>query len=159
MESSLTSCQVPLFSFPFCEILPIQAPLFQTSTWLLTQPRLALSQESSSRPCARGFSCPGPRACPRDLIVLKHSSYRLIFQCPLSLVSDLHICWSTVGCSLCSSDQLGVSLALRGSGFCCYLSRRHLLIRNFTFDRTVLLLGKSVNTKGSLWKGQRRFSV
>ena len=40
----------------------------------------------------------------------------LIFQCPLSFVSDLHICWNTVGCSLCSSDQLGISLALRGSG-------------------------------------------
>ena len=46
-----------------------------------------------------GFSHPGPRAGPRDLVVLKHSSYRLIFQCPLSLVSDLHICWNTVGCS------------------------------------------------------------
>ena len=57
-----------------------------------------------------GFSRPGPRTGPRDLIVLKHSSYRQIFQCPLSLVSDLHICWNTVGCSLCSSDQLGVSL-------------------------------------------------
>ncbi|XP_053778450.1 ankyrin repeat domain-containing protein 26 isoform X2 [Desmodus rotundus] len=35
------------------EILPIQVPLVQTSTWLLTQPSLALSQESCSRPCAR----------------------------------------------------------------------------------------------------------
>ena len=26
---------------------------------------------------------------PGDLIVLEHSSYRQIFQCPLSLVSDL----------------------------------------------------------------------
>ena len=58
----------------------------------------------------RGFSRPGPRAGPRDLIVLKHSCYRQIFQCPLSLVSDLPICWNTVGCSLCSSDQLGISL-------------------------------------------------
>ena len=58
-----------------------------------------------------GFSCPGPGAGPRDLIVLKHSSYHLIFQCPLQfLVSDIHICCSTGGCSLCSSDQLGVSL-------------------------------------------------
>ena len=73
-----------------------------------------------------GFSCPGPCAGPRDLIVLKHSSYRQIFQCPLSLVSDLHICWNTVGCSLCSSDQLGISLALRGSGLCSHLSHRHL---------------------------------
>ena len=31
----------------------IQAPLVQTSTWLLTQPSLALSQESCSRPGAR----------------------------------------------------------------------------------------------------------
>ena len=59
-------------------------------------------------------------------IVLKHSSYRQIFQCPLSLVSDLHMCWNTIGCVLCSSDQLGVSLVLRGSGLCSHLSRRHL---------------------------------
>ena len=68
------------------------------------------------------LSCEGPG----DLIVLKHSSYCLIFRCPLSLVSDLHICWNTVGCSLCSSDQLGISLVLRGSGLCSHLSRRHL---------------------------------
>ena len=73
-----------------------------------------------------GFRRFGPHAGPRDLIVLRHSSYRQIFQCPLSLVSDLHICWNTVGCSLCSSDQLGVSLVLRGSGLCSHLSRRHL---------------------------------
>ena len=75
---------------------------------------------------ARGFSHPGPRAGPRDLIVLKNSSYLQIFQCPLSLVSDLHICWNTIGCSLCSSDQLGISLVLRGSGLCSHLSRCHL---------------------------------
>ena len=102
--------------------------MVQRSTWLLTQPSLALSQESCSRPCApAGASAgPGPRAGPGDLIVLKHSSYPQIFQCPLSLVSDIYICWNTVGCLLCSSDQLGVSLALRGSGLCSYLSRRHL---------------------------------
>ena len=95
----------------------------------LTQCSLALSQESCSRPCARagGFSRPGPHAGPRDLIVLKHSSYCQILQCPLSLVSDLHICWNTVGCSLCSSDQLGVSLVPRGSGLCSHLSCCHLL--------------------------------
>ena len=75
----------------------------------------------------RGFNRHGPQAGPRDLIVLKHSSYRLIFQCPLSLVSDLHICWNTIGCSICSSDQLGSSLVLRGSGLCSYLSHHHLL--------------------------------
>ena len=73
-----------------------------------------------------GFRCFGPHAGPGDLIVLKHSSYRQIFQCPLSLVSDLHICWNAIGCSLCSSDQLGVSLVLRGSGLPFHLSRRHL---------------------------------
>ena len=52
-ESSLISRWVPLFSFSFWEIVPIQAPLIQTSTWLLTQPSLALSQESCSRPCAQ----------------------------------------------------------------------------------------------------------
>ena len=75
-----------------------------------------------------GFSLPGPRTGPGDLIVLKHSSYRQIFQCPLSLVSDLRICWNTVGCSLCSSDQLGISLVLRGSGLHSHLSCRHLPI-------------------------------
>ena len=64
---------------------------------------------------------------PGDLIVLKHSSYRQIFQCPLSLVSDLHICWKTVGYLLCSSDQLGISLALRGSGLRSHLCCHHLL--------------------------------
>ena len=72
--------------------------------------------------------CPhaGPSAGPKDLIVLKHYSYRLISQCPLSLVSDLHICWSTIGCLLCSSDQLGVSLVPRESGLCSHLSHHHL---------------------------------
>ena len=73
-----------------------------------------------------GLQSPWSRRVSGNLIVLKHSSYRLIFQCPLSLVSDLHICWNTVGCSLCSSDQLGISLALRGSGLRSHLSRRHL---------------------------------
>ena len=93
-EFSKQPLRASIFSFSFQEIPPIQAPLVQTSTWPLTQPHLALSQESCSRPWtpAGGFSCPGPRAGPRDLIVLKHSSYCLIFQCPLSLVSDLHIC-------------------------------------------------------------------
>ena len=126
-KSSLNSSCVPLFS-RFQEIPPIQPPVVQTSTWPLTQPSLALSLESCSRPCALdgGFSCPSPRAGPRDLVVLKQSSYHLIFQCPLSLVSDLHICWNTVGCSLCSSDQLGVSLVPRGHGPCSHLSCHHL---------------------------------
>ena len=117
-----------MFSFTFRDIPPIQAPLVQTSTWPLTQPSQALSQESCSRPCtlARGFSRPGPLAGPWDLIVLKHSSYRLIFQGPLPLVSDLHICRNTVGCLLCSSDLVGVSLVPRGSGLCSHLSCHHL---------------------------------
>ena len=56
------------------------------------------------------------------------SSCGLIFQYPLSLVSDLHISWNTVGCSLCSSDQLGISLALRGSGLRSHLCCHHLQI-------------------------------
>ena len=65
---------------------------------------------------AWGCCCPGPRAGPRDLIVLKHSPYCLIFQCPLQfLVSYLPICWGTVSCSLCSSvDLLGVSPVCSG---------------------------------------------
>ena len=76
----------------------------------------------------RVFSRCVPRPGPRDLIVLKHSSYCLIFQCPLSLVSDLHICWNTIGCSLCSSDQLGISLVPRGSGLQSHLFCLHLLL-------------------------------
>ena len=125
--SSLTSCCMPLFSFPFLEILPVQAPLVQTSTWLLTAQPGSLPRILQQTLClGRGFSCPGPHAGPRDLIVLKHSSYRLSFQCPLSLVSYFHICWNTIGCSLCSSDHLGVSLVLRGSGLRSYLPRHHL---------------------------------
>ena len=80
---------------------------------------LALSQESCSRPGGHevwGCSRSGPSIGPRDLIVLKHSPYCLIFQCPLQfLVSYLHKCWSTVGCSLCSSvDRLGISPMCRG---------------------------------------------
>ena len=111
------------------------SPLVQTSTWPLTQLSLALSLDSCSRSCASAgsFRHPGPSAGTWDLIVLKHSYYHQIFQCPLSLVSDLHICWNTVGCSLCSSDQLGVSLVLRGSGLLSHLSRRHLLTMSFDF--------------------------
>ena len=92
VESSLTSRCVFYFLFLFKKFLLFKPPW--SSTWPLTQSSLALSQESCSRPCtpARGFSHPGPHSGPKDLIVLKHSSYRLIFQCPLSLVSSLHIC-------------------------------------------------------------------
>ena len=133
VENSLNSCRVPLFSLFLFEKFFLfkpgpSPPHFQTSTWLLTQPHLALSQEScSSRPCdpAGASRCPGPCPGPRDLIVLKLSSYRLTFQCLLSLVSNLHICWNTVGCLLCSSDQLGISLVLRGRGLCSHLSHHH----------------------------------
>ena len=38
-----------------------------------------------------------------------------VIQCPLHfLASDLHISWDSVGCSLCSSDWLGVSPVRRG---------------------------------------------
>ena len=78
-----------------------------------------------------GLQSPSSRMGPGDLIVLKHSSYHLIFLCPLSLVSYLHICWNTLGCLLCSSDQLGVSLVLRGSGLRSHLSCRHLPRNSF----------------------------
>ena len=128
MESSLTSRLVPLFS------------LFLLEKFFLFKPpwsKQALAAHTA-QPCClprilqqtlrlgQGFSHPGPRTGPRDLIVLNHSSYHQIFQCPLSLVSDLHICWNTVGCSLCSSDELGISLVLRGSGLRSHLSRHRL---------------------------------
>ena len=129
-EFSKQLLSTSILPFSFQEIPPIQAPLSKQAPGL-SQPSLALSHESCSRHCspAGGFSRPGPCSGPRDLIVLKHSSYHLIFQCPLqSLVSDLWICWNTVGCLLCSSDQLGVSLVPRGSGLLSHLSCCHLLI-------------------------------
>ena len=106
-----------------------QAPGFSHSPAWLSPKNLAADPAAP----AGDFSCPGPSIGPRDLIVLKQSSYHLIFQCPLQfLVSDLHICWNTIGCSLCSSDQLGVSLVPRGSGLRSHLSRRHLrLLRSY----------------------------
>ena len=101
-----------------------------------SQLSLALSQESCSSPCAWAGASAAPVPVrvqgpgPGDLIVLKHSSYRQISRCPLSLVSDFHICWNTVGCSLCSSDQLGISLALRGSGLRSHLWCRHLPMKS-----------------------------
>ena len=99
---------------------------------------LSPNNPAGDPPPGPGLQSPSSLCGSRDLIVLKHSSYSLIFQCPLSLVSDLHICWNNVGCSLCSSDQLGISLALRGSGLRSHLSRRHLpsfsrLIQGFLF--------------------------
>ena len=105
------------FSF-FLKYSSYSSPLVQTSTWPFTQPSLPFSQEYYSRPGGRwawGCSHPDPCTGPRDLIVL-NSPYHLIFQCPLQfLVSNLHICWDILGCSLCSSeDQLGVSPVHRG---------------------------------------------
>ena len=111
------------FLFFFLKNFSYSSLPVQTSTWPLTQPSLALSQESCSRSsghwawgCSHPGPCAGPRTGPRDLIILKHSPYCLIFQCPLQfLVSNLHICWDTVVCSLCSlEDLLGVSPVLRG---------------------------------------------
>ena len=127
VESSVTSPWVPLFSFSFWEVLPIQAPLVQTSIWLLTGQPGSLPRILQQPLCPDwAFSHPGRSASPGDLIVLKHSSYSQIFHCPLPLAPDLHICWNTVGCSLCSSDQLRISLALRGSGLRSHLSCCHL---------------------------------
>ena len=118
VENSLSSCRVPLFSFSFQEIPPIQAPHSKQALGLSHNPAWLSPKNLAEDLVAPvgGFSRPVPHAGPRDLIVLKHSSYHLIFQFPLPLVSNLYICWSTVGCSLCSSDQLGFSLVLRGSG-------------------------------------------
>ena len=100
-EFSKQPLSASIFSVSFWEIPPIQTfphcpnkHLAHHTTQPASLPRI-LQQTLSP-----GFSHPGPRAGPRDLIVLKHSSYRLIFQCLLQfLVSDLHIWWDTVGCS------------------------------------------------------------
>ena len=123
----LSAC---IFSFSFWEIPPIQAPWSKQVPGLSHSPAWLSPKNLAADPAALagGFSHPVPLAGPRDVIVLKHSSYHLIFQCPLQfLVSDLHICWNTIGCSLCSSDQLGVSLVPRGCGLCSHLSCLHLL--------------------------------
>ena len=95
--------------------LPVSAPptgLDECLFFISLVSDVLVVQFSVSSGCARRHSVSTYAAI---LVFLKHSSYHLIFQCPLSLVSDLHICWNTIGCSLCSSDQLGVSLVLRGS--------------------------------------------
>ena len=120
---------MPLFSLFLFKKFFLFKPLWsKQAPGLSLQPSLAFSQESCSRPCswASGFSRPAPCAGPSNLIVLKLSSYWQIFQCPLSLVYNLHMCWNTVGCLLCSSDQLGVSLVPRGSGLRSHLSCHHL---------------------------------
>ena len=126
---------MPLFSlFLFKKFLLFKPPRSKQAPGLSHCPAWLFPNNPVTDPAAqvRGFSRPGPHAGPRNLVVLKHSSYPLIFQCPLqSLVSDLHICWNTIGCSLCSSDQLGVSLVPRGSGLRSHLSHRHLPISLF----------------------------
>ena len=99
----------------------------QPGWWLVTTPKSTGSEQLLHSPCAwAGASAALVSAGPRDLIVLNHSSYSQIFRCPLYLVSDLHIYWNTIGCSFCSSDQLRVSLVLRGSGLFPHLSHCHL---------------------------------
>ena len=128
MESPLNSHLVPLFSlFLFEKFLLFKPPWSKQAPGLSHSPAWLSPKNPAADPApGQGFSSPGPRGGPGDLIVLKYSSYHQIFQCPLSLVSDLHICWNTVGCSLCSSDQLGISLVLRESGLGSHLSHCHL---------------------------------
>ena len=131
-EFSKQLLSASIFSFSFREIPPIHAPPPHPNKHLASHTAKPGSLPRILQQTLRlgwGFSHPGPRTCPGILIVLNHSSYPLIRvrRCPLSLVSDLHICWNTVGCLLCSSDQLGVSLVLRGSELCSHLSRRHLV--------------------------------
>ena len=119
---------MPLFSFSFEKFFLFKTPWSKQAPGCSHSSAWLSPENPAADPVPQpGFSCPGPGAGPRDLIVLKQSSYRQIFQCPLSLVSVLHICWNTVVCLLCSSDQLGVSLVLRGSGLCFHLSHHHLL--------------------------------
>ena len=123
---SLSGCTQPLCVYHFILIVPLQLQATR-SLQVLLKPCLAgegavnpaLSQEPCGRPSRRrtwGCSRLGPSAGSVDLIVLKHSPYHLVFQCSVQiLVSYLHICWGTVGCSLCSSvDQLDVSPMCRG---------------------------------------------
>ena len=128
-ESSLISRWVPLIFFFFLRNSSYSSPrgpnkhLSAHTAQPGSLPRIL---HQTLRP-GWGFCHLGPHAGPTDLIVLKHSSFREIFQCTISLVSNLHICWNIIGCLLCSSDQLGVSPVLRGCGLCFHLSHCHLL--------------------------------
>ena len=87
--------------------------------WQETEPLTPLSPRSPAADPAGvglGLQLPLSHAGPRDLFVLKHSSYLLFSQCPLYfLVSYLHKHWAALGCSLCSSvDWVGVSPRCRG---------------------------------------------
>ena len=72
--------------------------------WLARQvPRLGLQL-----PWSRSWSL-GPY-CPKAISLSSDFSMSSTI-----LASNLHICWDTVGCSLCSSeDELGVPLVCRG---------------------------------------------
>ena len=97
-ESCLISGWVPLIFFFFLRNSSYSSPpgpnmyLAAHTAHPGSLPRIL---HQSLRP-GQGFSRTVRHADPRDLIVLKHSSYRQIFQCPLSLVSDLHKCWNTL---------------------------------------------------------------
>ena len=71
---------------------------------------LALSQEPW------GCSCPGSLSSPKDLVVPEALSLPSdISMCSTVLASSPHICWDTIGCSLCcSEDRLGVLPLCRG---------------------------------------------
>ena len=119
---SLSGCTPPLCVCHFVLSLPvtssIQVPSATVQTFFgkewshLPDSLPRILQRTWWTPGLVGHSHPGPR----DLIVLKHSPYHLILQCPLQfLVSYLPICWDTTGCSLCSpEDRLGVSPVCRG---------------------------------------------
>ena len=104
-----------LFFFFFEKFLLFKPPWSKQTPGLSHSPAWLSPKNPAADPCpGGGLQPPWSLHCSQDLIVLKHSSYPLIFQCPLSLVSVLHIYWNIVGCSLCSLDQLGVSLVPEG---------------------------------------------
>ena len=99
----------PSFTFFCCYLLVVPLLvgfLFQQVSWCSQLPPTCLS-------CWNDPSL-GPTLVFSQLQVLL--SHHLIFECPVQfLVSNLHICWNTVGCLLCfSEDQLGVSPMCRG---------------------------------------------
>ena len=103
-----TECLFFFFFFFFSRISSYLSPLVQISTRPLTQPSLALSQESCTRPSRLptwGISRPGLCAGPRDLIVLKHSSYCLIFQCPLQFFVSNFI-YAGIPLAVCSVPKI-----------------------------------------------------
>ena len=80
---------------PVClPLYPYSRPVTSSTKIPPGDAQTLFGMEGSHWPCGHwAWACsgPGPRAGPRDLVVLKHSPYRLIFQWPLQFWSPIFI--------------------------------------------------------------------